>query len=176
MRTIVEVKNFTLSEMTKSLTAEKRRLDNTPNEKQVVSLVQMMESLQDLRNEATVPVRVTSGFRSDAVNDAVGGAYGSKHTTGEAADIQIPKINDSVLICDLIRHVMQEGVFTKILLESKDKRIWWHCEFSHQEYDGNPEIGVIIDGILVEYDFFWWVGATELKKWVTAWLNTGSWE
>ena len=42
--------------------------------------------LEPLR-ELVGPLRITSGYRSNAVNNAVGGAVGSQHNNGEAVDI-----------------------------------------------------------------------------------------
>jgi hypothetical protein len=49
------------------------------------------------------PVRVTSGYRSDAVNDAVGGSETSSHKTGEAADIKVAGMTAAQVVAAILR-------------------------------------------------------------------------
>ena len=77
-------KNFSLEEMCRSNTASVRGLPNVPNAEQVKNLQQLCENvLQPLRNHLGKPVVINSGFRTQAVNMAVGGAKNSQHTKGE---------------------------------------------------------------------------------------------
>jgi len=79
--------NFSLAE----LTVTGRNMPNVPNEAEVASLRSLAEMiLQPLREALGRPVRVNSAFRSEAVNQAVGGTATSQHRLGEAADIQVP--------------------------------------------------------------------------------------
>jgi len=78
--------NFTLAEMTVTNTG----LPNVPNAQQIRNLRHLVVNvLQPLRN-AIGPVKVTSGFRSKAVNAQVGGKPTSQHLLGLAADIVSP--------------------------------------------------------------------------------------
>ena len=77
-------KNFTLAELTKTSS----KLNNTPSGDEICSLrVLCLKVLQPTRDKYGKPITVNSGFRSKAVNDAVGGARASQHVLGEAADI-----------------------------------------------------------------------------------------
>lgn len=81
-------KNFTLAELTKSNTALRLGIDNTPNKEGIYKLrILATTLLQPLRNYAG-PIRVTSGFRSVALNSAIGGSNKSQHTKCEAVDLQ----------------------------------------------------------------------------------------
>ena len=65
-------------------------MDNTPNEQEKEKLRKLAEDvLQPIRDAWRSPIVVNSGFRSEAVNKAVGGAKNSQHRLGEAADISI---------------------------------------------------------------------------------------
>lgn len=82
------MKWFTLRELVKSATAEQLGLANTPAVCEVAALERLVLYVLDpLREWFGAPITVTSGYRSVAVNKAVGGAKTSQHLRGEAADI-----------------------------------------------------------------------------------------
>lgn len=84
--------HFKLSEFTNSSTATARGIDNTPNEQQIANLKRICEEiLEPLRAFAGQPIIIGSGYRSPALNKAVGGVKNSQHMTGEAADIRLPE-------------------------------------------------------------------------------------
>jgi zinc D-Ala-D-Ala carboxypeptidase len=86
-------KNFTLAEMTKSETALRHDLENTPNEQEISAMKLLAEKvLQPVRDHFGKGVKVNSGFRNQDVNQKVGGSRNSDHTRGQACDIEIPGI------------------------------------------------------------------------------------
>jgi uncharacterized protein YcbK (DUF882 family) len=82
-------KNFTLDELTASQTAARKGLDNTPNATEVANLVRVASLLEEVRALLNKPILINSGFRSKAVNDAVGSRDTSQHRIGCAADIRV---------------------------------------------------------------------------------------
>lgn len=80
--------NFTLEEMTFSQTAARRGIDNTPTPEHFRNLRRLCALLEDVRDVCATPVRITSGYRCEELNRAVGGAKNSQHLTGCAADIK----------------------------------------------------------------------------------------
>ena len=84
-------KNFTLAELTKSNTATRIGISNTPDKEGIHKLrLLATELLQPLRN-AVGPLRVTSGYRSESLNAVIGGSNKSQHTKCEAVDLQFVK-------------------------------------------------------------------------------------
>ena len=82
------MKYFTYSELLKSDTAIKKRIYNGANKEVEDNLASLVAAVLDpLREKYGHAITVTSGYRSVAVNKAVGGAVTSQHTKGEAADI-----------------------------------------------------------------------------------------
>lgn len=80
--------HFTLEEMTASITAKNKGIDNTPNKEQLDCLNKLCYTvLEPLRKAYGKPIRVTSGLRVKKLNKVVGGAANSQHTYGQAADI-----------------------------------------------------------------------------------------
>ena len=107
--------NFSLEELTKSETALRFDLDNTPNDEQLSNLVALCESvLQPIRNHFGKPVKVNSGFRDVVVNAKVGGSSKSDHCKGMAADIEIPSVPNA----ELAQFIVDSGMaFRQCILE-----------------------------------------------------------
>jgi zinc D-Ala-D-Ala carboxypeptidase len=90
--------NFSLHELTKSDTALRNDLDNTPGEAETENLRLLCEKvLQPVRDHFGKGVKVNSGFRASAVNQAAGGSKTSDHCLGRAADIEIPGVANAEL-------------------------------------------------------------------------------
>lgn len=117
-------KYFTLEELTRSQTAVRLGKDNTPNATQKRDLLRLMEYLDGIREEFGEAIKVTSGFRSWDVNNAVGGVKKSQHLAGQAADI-VPAKNPERLreLFDLIR---KRGGYQQVIYERKGQSVWIH--------------------------------------------------
>ena len=75
--------------MTKSATAQRKGIKNDPSIQVCKSLTALIEKVLDpLREAYGKPIIVTSGYRCEKLNKAVGGAASSQHVKGEAADIR----------------------------------------------------------------------------------------
>lgn len=84
------MKYFTIEEMTKSSTAKANGIDNTPSSEGVLKLQKLIEAVLDpLREWYGKPIKINSGYRCEALNEAVGGSDTSQHRLGEAADITV---------------------------------------------------------------------------------------
>lgn len=84
------MKYFTIEELTRSATARRLRIDNTPPASAVTALKELVDKVLDpLREAWGGPIRVNSGYRCPLLNKAVGGTPGSQHQRGEAADITV---------------------------------------------------------------------------------------
>jgi hypothetical protein len=92
--------HFSLEEMTAT---QQRGLDNRPPDsvlKRLKATVLVLEEVRTLLGDA--PVLITSGYRSPAVNRAVGGSPTSAHMRGEAADFICPRFGSPLAICRAI--------------------------------------------------------------------------
>ena len=82
-------KNFTLQEFTKSVSAIRNGIDNSPNAEHIRNIQLLVKYvLQPLREGLNKPIRITSGYRSEALNKAIKGSKKSQHCKGQAADLQ----------------------------------------------------------------------------------------
>lgn len=89
--------HFTLEELVASQLAARRRLDNRPGPVELASLRRVAALLEQVRALVGGPITVSSGYRSSAVNAAVGGARNSAHLQGLAADITAPGVAPKAL-------------------------------------------------------------------------------
>ena len=95
--------HFPLDELTNSDTAIRLGLDNTPPDGVVKNLDILAHSLEALRRYlGDRPMYVTSGYRSQGVNHAVGGSTYSAHMRGWAADFRCPEYGTPLQIVQAI--------------------------------------------------------------------------
>lgn len=107
-------KNFTLSEMTKSETALRHGMDNTPGKTEIANMVVLCEKvLQPVRDHFAKGVKVNSGYRHPEVNAKVGGSKTSDHCKGMAADVEIPGVSNH----ELAEWISKNLEFTQVILE-----------------------------------------------------------
>ncbi len=82
------MKYFSIKELTKSDTAARLGIDNTPSAAVVENLTALVDNVLDpLRELYGKPIHVSSGYRCPRLNKAVGGVASSQHLTGQAADL-----------------------------------------------------------------------------------------
>jgi zinc D-Ala-D-Ala carboxypeptidase len=106
--------NFSLEEMTKSQTGERKKIDNTPTQTEIDNLKLLCENvLEKIRAHFKSPIMVNSGFRGPKLNKAIGGAKNSQHMSGQAADIEIPGF-DNKSVFDWIKDNLE---FDQLILE-----------------------------------------------------------
>ena len=124
--------HFNLKEFTKSETAIRKRIDNTPNLEHTNNLKLVCENLlEPVRKHFGKPVRINSGYRGPALNTAVGGSAKSQHCNGEAVDFEI----DGLANPELAKWVAENCDFDQIILEFYDPKEgpnsgWVHASYS----------------------------------------------
>lgn len=84
--------HFTVAELVESQTATRKNIDNTPAPAVIANLTRIAALLEQVRVLVGAPLTVSSGYRSPALNRAIGGAASSAHVLGLAADISTSKL------------------------------------------------------------------------------------
>ena len=118
--------HFTLAELTKSSTAERLGLDNTPPPEVLPALTSTAEMLERIRSSLGVPVTVTSGYRAWAVNKAVGGVTTSDHAQGRAADIVAPRYGTPLQIARALAPLVDVLGIGQLIYERFCSTSWVH--------------------------------------------------
>lgn len=118
---------FTLQEFIKSSTAARLKINNTPTNEIIRNLqfgVNMV--LDPLRRIHQKPIIITSGFRCEKLNKAVGGVANSWHTKGNAADIHIKDMNEAREIFDVLKTLPSVDT---VLFEHSHQSQWIHVQW-----------------------------------------------
>ena len=117
-------KNFSLAE----LTATKTGLPNTLPKHLEGNLRSLAESVLQPTRDALGAIKVTSAYRSPAVNSKVGGAKTSQHTQGQAADLKFDGGNDV-----LFYWIKDNLEFDQLIWEfgSDSAPSWVHVSYSN---------------------------------------------
>ena len=83
-------KNLSLAEVMRSETAKRKGVSNMPTEAHIANFKLLAEKVfQPIREHFAVPIHISSGYRSAALNKAIGGSATSQHCSGEAIDIDM---------------------------------------------------------------------------------------
>jgi hypothetical protein len=122
-------KNFTLAEFTKSQTAERRGIDNTPTDEHLVRARLLFENVVQKVRDHFGPTVINSGYRGAELNAAVGGSDRSQHCKGQAADIEVPGVPNY----DLAEWIKDNCDFDQLILEGYKEGIpdsgWVHVSY-----------------------------------------------
>ena len=118
--------HITLSEATFTSTG----LPNNPPEQALANMILLCRHVfEPLRRAVNVPIRITSMYRSQEVNKAVGGASTSQHVTGQAMDIQACT---GATNAQLFHYIRQNLKFDQLIWElgSDNQPAWVHVSYS----------------------------------------------
>lgn len=120
--------NFELSEFLQSATAKELGIDNFPSFDVVLHLYDLTSKiLQPVRTAWGSAINVTSGFRCDELNEAVGGSDTSVHKIGYAADLQPANGRFKDFVNFTINYLFEHGIkFDQILIETSGNTRWLH--------------------------------------------------
>lgn len=117
---------FTIKELTRSTTAEARKIDNTPTREAEANIIALIDNVLDpLRRAYGGPITVTSGYRSPKLNASVGGVKTSQHQKGQAADITAGSPGENKKLFDLARELNLP--FCQLIDEKRYK--WVHISY-----------------------------------------------
>ena len=139
--------HFTIEEMYASDTAKRLGIDNKPTTQKMINLVYLCAFvLEPLRVAMGKPIRISSGYRCERLNKAVGGVYNSQHLKGQAADIDIQ--GDIAFGKKIFEYIRQHLPFDQLIWEKNPKTgsCWVHVSFVYPDFGKNRK--KVIDGLL----------------------------
>ena len=132
-------KNLSLSEVVKSNNAIRKGIDNSPNNDHLESLEDVAKDIfQPLRDDLGV-IYVSSGYRSDALNKAIGGSRKSQHSKGEALDLDNDNKNGAASNSEIFNYIKDNLDFDQLIWEfgTDEKPDWVHVSYTTKRPNRN---------------------------------------
>ena len=116
--------HFVLGEFTRSKYPE---VYNIPSHEAIANLANLCTWLEVLRERASQPIIINSGYRSEAVNKAIGGVKGSNHLTGCAVDIHVTGMEQAIRYASILLGISDnmKRDFDELLIERSPKGTYW---------------------------------------------------
>ena len=128
-------KHFTLEEMTKSMVASRKGIDNIPGAGEIKNLENVCyEVLEPVRAHFDKPISISSGYRSEALCEAIGSKKTSQHAKGQAIDFEINGIPNIQVAYWLTNNVDFDQCILEFYKpgEGQGNAGWIHCSYNEQ--------------------------------------------
>ncbi len=138
--------HFTVDELCASATAKAKGINNKPDIQQTINLVYLAAYvLEPLRIAMGEPIKISSGFRCQELNKAVGGVANSQHCKGQAADLCID--GDLKKGRKWFDYIKQHLPFDQLIWEHDSKGVYWvHVSYVYPDLGKNRR--QVIDNLL----------------------------
>ena len=124
-------KNFVLSEITRSNTARRLNISNAPDKEHLRSMQILITDLIQPMRDALGPIRISSGYRSPALNRAIGGSTKSQHCKGQALDLQFWR-DGKMCNQEIYNWVIKQGIEFDQMINEFDFA-WIHISLKDKE-------------------------------------------
>jgi zinc D-Ala-D-Ala carboxypeptidase len=121
-----------LAEVTRSDSAKRKGISNMPTPEHLENFKKLAENIfEPIRKHFGVPILISSGYRSKALNTAIGGSLTSQHCTGEAIDIDMDGSANGVTNKMVFEFIKSNLNFDQLIWEfgTKDAPDWVHVSF-----------------------------------------------
>ena len=148
-------KNISYKEATRSDTAKRLGIDNTPNAEQFSNMIHVAENVfQPVREHFDTPIYVSSFFRSEALNKAIRGSSSSTHMKGEAMDLDAD-VYGKVTNAQIFHYIKDNLEFDQLIWEfGTDKNPdWVHVSLSKGNNRKQILVAKRVEGKTV-YEFY----------------------
>ena len=132
-KTVQLSKNFSLPELTKSQTAERKGIDNTPSPEHQRNLKSLCTRiLQPVRDHFNRVVSVSSGYRSKELCVAIGSKITSQHVKGQAADFEIYGLSNGELATWIKENLDYDQLILEFWSPENPNSGWIHCSHNSE--------------------------------------------
>ena len=122
--------NFSIDEFERSSTAREKGIDNSIPYKAKKNIILLIDHiLQPARDRLGMPIYINSGYRSKALNKAVGGSAYSQHLTGEAADITC---SDNNRLLQILKETPYDQLIVYRNKHRESEILWIHVSYSEK--------------------------------------------
>ena len=122
-------RNFTLSELTKSDTAIRKGINNNPNAEQIEKLKALCENILQPVRDHFGRVKITSGYRSVELCEAIGSSSRSQHARAEAADFECVGVDNAELADWIKDNLPYDQLIVEYYTPGEPNSGWIHCSY-----------------------------------------------
>ena len=122
-------RNFTLSELIKSDTAIRKGINNNPNAEQIEKLKALCENILQPVRDHFGRVKITSGFRSVELCEAIGSSSRSQHARAEAADFEVVGVDNAELFDWIKLNLEPDQLILEFYTPGEPNSGWIHCSW-----------------------------------------------
>ena len=123
-------RNFSLHELIKSDTAIRKGIDNNPNPDQIDKLKVLCEKVLQPVRDHFGRVKVTSGFRSPELCQAIGSSVNSQHARAEAADFEVMGTDNAELADWINQNLDYDQLILEFYTPGEPNSGWIHCSYT----------------------------------------------
>jgi len=123
-------KNLSLAEVTRSETAKRNGISNEPTPEHIENFKKLAENVfQPIREHFGIPIHISSGYRSNALNTAIKGSLSSQHCQGEAIDIDMD--GTSITNAQVFNYIKDNLKFDQLIWEfgTSSNPGWVHVSY-----------------------------------------------
>jgi zinc D-Ala-D-Ala carboxypeptidase len=124
--------NLDLVELTRSESAKRSGISNKPTAEHIENMKKLATNVfQPIREHFDVPIHISSGYRSKALNTAIKGSLSSQHCSGEAIDIDMDGSSSGVTNKEVFDFIKDNLEFDQLIWEfgSKNNPDWVHVSY-----------------------------------------------
>ena len=127
--------HFDLSEFTRSESAKREGLDNTPTPEHLENIKILCEKVLEPIRMRFGPINISSGYRGKMLNHFIGGAVNSDHCLGRAADIDMDDVGTGVTNTEVFNYIKDNLDYDQLIWEfgNKEKPDWVHVGYRLNE-------------------------------------------
>ena len=149
-------KNLSLSEVTKSNTAIKNGIDNTPTMEHMENLRAVAANIfQPMRDHFNIPIAITSGYRGEELNKIIGGSLTSQHCKGEALDIDAD-VYKGITNAEIFNYIALSLDFDQLIWEfgDEDQPDWIHVSYTESRPNRKEMLAAYRENGKTRYELF----------------------
>lgn len=142
-------KHLSLAEVSRSETAKRRGINNTPSGEHLENFKMLAENVfEKIREHFGVPIHISSGYRSKELNKAIGGSATSQHCSGEAIDIDMDGSANGVTNAQVFNFIKDNLQFDQLIWEfgSDTNPDWVHVSYESTGKQRNQILKAVKSG------------------------------
>jgi len=126
-------REVSLKELLFSETATRLNINNEPNEEILINLQTLIIEIINPIVNRFGDIRITSGYRSKELCEAIGSKPTSQHTKGEAVDFEVPNVSNKEVADWINSNLIYDQLILEFFNPNQINSGWIHCSFSKHQ-------------------------------------------